>query len=141
LELAQNGLDASLAASLSEPLLQLQETVDSASDPIVVANLPGRATSAVRDLGIRIQQQIATKAAPPPPQPPAGGATEPSTPTPGPSEPPKKPEPVRQTRRVRPQDVAFVTVVHDLKEWDALRDKLDEKIRDLIQQGYDVDLS
>jgi len=28
-----------------------------------------------------------------------------------------------------------------LKEWDALRDKLDEKIRDLIQQGYDVDLS
>jgi hypothetical protein len=48
---------------------------------------------------------------------------------------------VRQTRRVRPQDVAFVTVVHDLKEWDALRDKLDEKIRDLIQQGYDVDLS
>ena len=141
LELAQNGLDASLATSLSEPLLQLQETVDSASDPIVVANLPGRATSAVRDLGIRIQQQIATKAAPPPPQPPAGGATESPTPTPGPSEPPKKPEPVRQTRRVRPQDVAFVTVVHDLKEWDALRDKLDEKIRDLIQQGYDVDLS
>jgi hypothetical protein len=141
LELAQNGLDASLAASLSEPLLQLLETVDSVSDPIVVANLPGRATSAVRDLGIRIQQQIAMKAAPPPPQPPAGGAPEPSTPTPGPSEPPKKPEPVRQTRRVRPQDVAFVTVVHDLKEWEGLRDKLDEKVRDLIQQGYDVDLS
>jgi hypothetical protein len=48
---------------------------------------------------------------------------------------------MRQTQRVRPQDVAFVTVVHDLKEWDALRDKLDEKVRDLIRRGYDVDLS
>jgi hypothetical protein len=28
-----------------------------------------------------------------------------------------------------------------LKEWEGLRDKLDEKVRDLIQQGYDVDLS
>jgi hypothetical protein len=108
---------------------------------IVVANLPGRATSAVRDLGIHIQHEIAKKVALPPPEPPAGDGTEPPTPTPRPSEPPKKPEPMRQTQRVRPQDVAFVTVVHDLKEWDALRDKLDEKVRDLIRRGYDVDLS
>jgi hypothetical protein len=118
----------------------LREAIDSSGDPVTVANLPSRAAEAVRALGLGIQREITKKAAQRPAKPTDGATQEAPPPDTGGAEPPHKPDPVRQARKVRPQDVAFVTVVHDLKEWDALRDKLDERVRELIRQGYDVDL-
>lgn len=139
-ELAEHNLDGDLADALSAPLLASREAIDSSGDPVTVANLPSRAAEAVRALGLGIQREITKKAAQRPAQPAGGATQEPPPPDTGGGEPPPKPEPVRQMRKVRPQDVAFVTIVHDLKEWDALRDKLDERVRELIRQGYDVDL-
>lgn len=141
-ELAQQNLDGDLANTLSTPLRALLETVDTAADPMILASLPSRAAESVRALGVNIQREIAKKNAAPPSSS-SGGGTQ-MQPTPPPSsgaKPSQKPEPIRPTRKVRPQDVAFVTVVHDVREWEALRDKLDERVRELIRQGYDVEFS
>jgi hypothetical protein len=143
-ELAQHNLDGQLVNKFAIPLRELRDTVDSASDPIIVANLPSRATEAVRTLGSSLQREISRKALPAPTLPGTGeGRQQPPMPPPSTSGSGQsnKPEPLKQTRKLRPQDVSFVTVIHDLKQWDALRDKLDERVRELIRQGYEVDLS
>jgi hypothetical protein len=142
-ELARQKLDAELATTLGAPLRALLDTVDTTVDPMKLANLPSRAAESVRALGLNIQREIAKQNATPPPSSLGGRIQQPPIPplTSGVSNPLPKAEPVRQTCKVCPQDVAFVTVVHNVTEWEALRDKLDERVRQLIQQGYDVDFS
>jgi len=132
-ELAQQKLEPQLVDELGKPIIVLRDSLDSETDPVAVSNLPARAAEAVRQLGVRIQREVAKKAVPPPS---AGGE---------PSEPPRadesRPKPTAKlVRKLRLQDVALVTVVHDIKEWDTFRDKLDERVRKLIRDGYDVDL-
>ncbi len=144
-ELAQQNLDGDLATELGKPLIAIRDGLDLETNPVTVSNLPSRAAEEVRRLGERIQREIAKKAVPPTPLPPAGGI-EPQPPSgePPPPQPPTgagpQPRASKPVRRLRVQDVAFVTVVHDVKDWDHLRDRLDERVRELIRQGYDVDL-
>jgi hypothetical protein len=132
-ELAQQKLEPQLVDELGKPIIVLRDSLDSETDPVAVSNLPARAAEAVRQLGVRIQREIAKKAVLPPS---AGGE---------PSEPPRadesRPKPTAKlVRKLRLQDVALVTVVHHIKERDTFRDKLDERVRKLIRDGYDVDL-
>lgn len=139
MELAQQNLDGNLASQLGRPLLTLLESLDSETDPVTVSSMPSRAAEAVRQLGISIQGEIAKRTASAPTVSPSGGQQPPTAETAS-SRPESTSQPVKQVRKVKPQDVALVTVIHDVKEWDALRDKLDERVRELIRQGYDVDL-
>ena len=48
-------------------------------------------------------------------------------------------KPQRKVRQLRTSEVAPVTVVRSEPEWEALRDKLDKRVRELLTE-YDVEL-
>jgi len=55
-----------------------------------------------------------------------------------PPEPP--PTPPREVRPVRATDVASATRVSTAQEWEQLSRKLDQRVRQLLDEGYDVEL-
>ena len=50
------------------------------------------------------------------------------------------PPPPRQVRPVRATDVASITRVSNTQEWEQLSKKLDQHVRKLLEEGYDVEL-
>jgi hypothetical protein len=116
-ELAQRQLDPAIAQDLAAPLVALQKSLETVTLPAQVAALPGRAAQAIRQLGVCIVQETARK------------------------EPEKfKPE-ARQVRSLRASDVATVTRVRNVAEWEELMTKLDQRVRSLLDEGYDVELN
>jgi hypothetical protein len=120
-DLTDRGLDAALESDLAKPLNDLLAGLDETNLPVRVAAFPDRAGQLIRALGIRIADEVRKK----------DNAGKPVS-----VQPPKK-----QVRQVRPSDVATVTRVTTVPEWEALRDKLDKRVRELIKEGCDVDLS
>jgi len=124
-DLAAQGLDAGLQADLAAPLEVLRDGLDAVTLPSQVAALPDRAAQAVRHLGQRLADEVRKKAKAETAK--AGEQDE--------------PKPARQSRPVRVSDVATVTRVSTEAEWDVLRDKLDKRVRQLLKEGYDVDVA
>ena len=124
-DLVAQGLDAALQDEMAAPLVTLRDGLDAVTLPTQVAALPDRAAQAVRQLGQRIADAVREKA-------------EAEAKKDGKK---REPQPPRQTRPVRVGDVATVTRVSTEAEWDALRDKLDKRVRQLLKEGYDVDVS
>jgi len=114
-ELAQRQLDPAIAQELAAPLVALQNGLETVTLPAQVAALPGRAAQAIRQLGVRIVQEMTRKE-------------------------PEKPE-ARQVRSLRASDVSTVTRVRNVAEWEELMAKLDQRVRSLLDEGYDVELS
>lgn len=114
-ELAQRQLDPLLAEEISKPLVALRDSLETVTLPAQVAALPGRAAQGVRQLGMRIVQETV-------------------------KEEPEKPEP-RQVRRICASDVSTVTRVRTEAEWEELVAKLDRRVRLLLDDGYDVELT
>jgi hypothetical protein len=46
----------------------------------------------------------------------------------------------RPRRQVRPSDVTTVTVVTSEVEWDILRNKLDQRVREMLAKGFHVEI-
>lgn len=114
-DLAQQQLDSELYGTLAQPLQVLRESLANEALPAQVAALPERAAQVIRRLGVELQSQVAAL----------------------------KPAPVLPTRpvqRLRPSDVTSVTRVTTPEEWTTLQAKLDERVRTLLDAGYDVDL-
>ena len=88
-----------------------------------MAAFPGRAANQVRKLGNRLTAEVQKKKDAEAKK--AGKRVE------------QKPE--REIRRVRPSEVATVTRVTNETEWNALRNKLDERVCELLKD-YDVEL-
>jgi hypothetical protein len=51
------------------------------------------------------------------------------------------PPPTRQVRMVRANEVATITRVSSETEWDQLKAKIDQRVRKLLADGFDVELS
>jgi hypothetical protein len=122
-DLQERGLDAELKNSLSTPLTVLCDSLDGETVPVRVAAFPGRARDLVRELGQTLVHE--QKKNQPPPDP--GKPDEPKPKT-------------RKVERLRVTDVASVTIVTDTEQWDALRDKLDQRVRQLLDNGSDVEI-
>ncbi|HLQ44051.1 MAG TPA: hypothetical protein VK137_04920, partial [Planctomycetaceae bacterium] len=128
-DLAERGLDGTLAESLSAPLIQLRDSLDATTLPSSVAAFPERARTLVRSLGQRIASEVAKKQRPHPPGTGQGGA----------GTPPTLP-PTRKVRVVRISEVATVTRISSKEEWIQLSSKLDQQVRKLLAEGVDVEL-
>ena len=127
-DLSERNLDGALQSSLSEPLVQLRDSLDAATVPSQVAAFPDRARQLVRNLGQRIAEEVAKKQrAERKPDGKSGSKTPPALPP-------------RQVRVVRATEVASVTRVSTKEEWEQLNKKLDQRVRQLLDDGYDVEL-
>lgn len=122
-ELAQRQLEPALAAPLAAPLAALHAELDGVALPAQVAALPGRAEAAVRQLGARLLQEVAK--------------VEESAQL---AESAKK-MPTRKVHRLRLIDAATVSLVRSVPEWEALMHKIDDRVRKLLNEGNDVELS
>lgn len=122
-DLAERQLDASLVDSLSLTLVQFRDSLDAATLPSQVAAFPERANGLIRSLGQRIADAVAAK------QKASGSASGKTT-----------PKPPREVRYVRATEVASVTRVASDKEWDHLKEKLDQRVRQLLADGFDVEI-
>ncbi len=120
-DLAERKLDESLCESLGAPLIQLQERLSEPARPAQVAGLVGKAEQLVRDLGQRIATEVRKKV----PVPGGNGGTPPTP---------------RQVRTLRATEVATVTRVANEDEWVELKQKLDQRVRQLLDEGYEVEL-
>lgn len=129
-ELAPREIDPAREDELAEPLIALRDSLDGTTLPAQVAALPNRASQCVRQLNVRLIQLQPAKTTYPKP-----GGTD--TAAEGRDEQP----PLRQVQRVRASDVTSVPIVRNTGEWEALKDKLDQRVRSWLDQGYDVELS
>jgi hypothetical protein len=127
-ELSDRSLDASLEATLSLPLVQLRDGLDAGTLPSQVAAFPERATALVRKLGQQIAEEVARKQRAEQKRPGHGEKT--TTP----------PPPPRKVRTVRATEVATVTRVTSVPEWESFRTKLDQHVQQLLADGFDVEL-
>jgi hypothetical protein len=123
-DLTQHALPADQLPKLTAPLTLFRDGLDGIALPAKVAGLPDQARRLVRHLG----QQIADLAVPPP--------SPPSDTSPHPDPPP----PPRQVRTLRLSEVSSVSRVRNEDEWRKLADRLDERVRRLLADGYDVEL-
>ena len=130
-EIAQVALDhlpADLAAhdlaveehreTLAAPLVGFLTLLDLESVPVKVKNLPDRARVLVRNLD-EVIRRLAEKQTPP---------IEP---------PPDQPRPVR---RLRVSDFVTSSRIHDATQWAAIRDTLDQAVRQAFQDNHDVEI-
>ncbi len=125
-DLSERNLDGALEPSLSASLVQLRDSLDAATMPAQVAAFPDRARQLLRNLGQRIAEEVAKKQrAEQKLAGKEGGKTLP---------------PPRKVRVVRATEVASVTRVSTEQEWDQLNTKLDQRVRQLLAEGYDVEL-
>ena len=118
-DLADRGLDASLEEGLAKPLNDFLATLDGTNQPVRVAAFPDRAGQLIRALGNRIGEEVRKK------------------------ELVSRPEVVvvqKEVRQVRPDDIAAITRVTTIAEWDAFRNKLDQRVRKLLDDGFEVEL-
>lgn len=123
-ELREYGLNGEVISTLSQPLVELRESIESVTQPARAASLPELAERSVRTLGERLAEELRRRV------PPAliGGSDEPAPPTP------------RPLRRLRLHDVATLTRFATPEEWKAFHDRLDDRVRRLLDEGYDVQL-
>jgi hypothetical protein len=126
-DLSERELDAALVSSLSQPLVQMRDNLEATTVPAQVAAFPERSDQLVRNLGQRIAEEVAKKKPKPKTGEKEGGKTPP-------------PKPHREVRLVRATDVASVTRVSTPLEWEQLNKKLDERVRKLLTDGFDVEL-
>ena len=120
-DLSEQQLDPALEESLARPLVQLRDDLGAETLPAQVAAFPSRAANQVRNLGNRIAAEVQKK-------------KEAEAKKAG-----KKVEPQRKVHQLRPSEVATLTLVTNEAEWEALRDKLDARVRELLKD-YDVEL-
>ena len=124
-DLSERELDGSLESTLAESLVKLQESLDGETLPATVAGFPDRARQLVRQLGQRIAEEAAKKQ-----KVPVGGN--------GPGG--NGPKPPKEVRVLRPTEIATITRVTNEQEWEQLSNKLDQRVRQLLDDGYDVEL-
>ncbi len=121
-DLAERGLDLSLAQGLAQPLEDEMDRLASVTLPAQVAALPARADLLIRQMGERIAELIRQKNIPP-------------------EEPKEEPKPAKPLKKLAVRDVATVTRVTTQQDWKSLQDKLDKQVTKLLNDGYEVELS
>lgn len=118
-EISSRGLEASFGEELVRPLKSLSESLDGVVIPSQVAFLPRQAEDAVKQAGSRIAREVERKK----PAAPGDGK-----------------EPPKPAQKLRISDVTTVTLVTSEQDWENLKNKLDERVRSLLRQGYRVEI-
>jgi len=95
--------------------------------PAQVAAFPDRARQLVHNLAQGITEEVAKKQRA---EHKPDGKTSGKTP----------PTPPRQVRVVRAADLVLVTRVSTEQEWEGLKTKLDQRVRQLLAEGFDVEI-
>ncbi|MBE0448223.1 MAG: BREX system P-loop protein BrxC [Actinobacteria bacterium] len=106
-----------LQQELSLPLEEFISSIDGEVDPVRVSMLPDRAEELVKSLGMAIQAE-----------------REKRKPKPEIERPPKP------VKRIRMADVTTMIRIQDEGQWDQVRDRLDEAVRNALASGNDVEL-
>jgi hypothetical protein len=134
LDAAKTRLPADCAERHLDPAVATQAVAD--LDPCAVAIAQAQTLGAAAGLANQLDAamrlaagRIATA---------AQAKTTPPTPT-GTTPPP--PAPVRKLRQVRPRDVDTVTRIASVEDWERFKTKLDTRVREALDNGYDVELS
>jgi hypothetical protein len=128
-DLSERNLDGALESSLAEPLVRLRDNLDAATVPAQVAAFPERARQLVRNLGQRIAEEVTRKQRAEQKSPRKESGTAQPLPPP------------REVRVVRATEVASVTRVSTQQEWERLSKNLDQRVRQLLDEGYDVEFA
>jgi len=123
-ELSQRGLNPELEEKLSLPLRQLKDSLDGVTVPAKAAALSQQVEAAIRRLGDQVLEEAAKKKA----------ETEPGDPG---AKEAREPRPVQ---RLRLSELVTVSRVTNPQEWDSLKDKMDKRVRSLLDKGFDVEL-
>ncbi|HPZ07039.1 MAG TPA: BREX system P-loop protein BrxC [Candidatus Eremiobacteraeota bacterium] len=122
-DLSRNGLDASLMDKLSEPLINFMQNIDNIIHPAQIAALPGQAEGKIQELAEELVRKIPVIE-----QEEHTGYIE---------------KPVKSSRKIKylhVKDITAVTRVTTEAEWEKLQGLLDKKVRQLLSEGYDVEL-
>ena len=126
-ELHERGIAAEREAELARPLQEFREGLPLLLTPGRVAVAADSARQLLRTLGRRLQELT-----PPPPAPPDDTG----------HPPPPDPEPVaKPVHFLHPTQLGSVTRITSLAEWETFQTKFDRRVRQLLEQGYDVDFS
>ena len=124
-DLAERSLDGGLETELAQPLVAFREGLDGATLPSQVAALDDHARRLVRELGQRIAREAARK------RPVEVHGT---------GDGDGVPAAERPVRYLQAGDVASITRVTNAVEWDELSHKLDQRVRQLLGEGFEVEL-
>ena len=113
-DLTQQQLEPGLYDELAHPLNVLRENLDAETLPARAAALPDQAAQTIRWLGVALQRKAAELKPDPTPK-------------------------LRPVQRLRISDVATVTRVTTVDDWQTLQSKLDAQVRALLADGKDVE--
>ena len=124
-DLREHVLPESLAVDLTKPLSDFIHQIPSVTSPAQVAALDSRAQEWVKSMGQRIvdEARLAKK--------------EPDSVVPMADQNSKH---ARAVKPLRATDVSTVTRVTDVDQWEAYVARLDKRVRQLLADGYDVEL-
>lgn len=117
-DLQANGLDEEIAGTLTGPLDDFVEALDSETEPSRVAALPQRARKIVGALGEAIRKEIEKRTS---------------------TLPDIKPKPAREVRTVRLSDITTLRRVRTEAEWEQILKRLDQRVRELLR-NFDVEM-
>lgn len=118
--LKANGLESTLVSKLSDPLNDFLQHLDDETRPIRVAALKNRANNLVENLRKAILHEIEKKQQS--------------------AEEPKISTPHKIIEKVHLADVSIIRRVKTVEEWEQIRNKLDKKVKNILQQGKEVEL-
>lgn len=113
-EMKGRGIDPDIAKEFSAPLREMLDSLNNVTVPAKTAALSGQAEAAIRRLGEKLSDVSYQQSAQPDSQHPI--------------------------HRLRAGEVATVTKIRTIEEWETIRDRLDARVRKLLEDGYDVEL-
>jgi len=117
--LKANGLEPEIGLKLSKPLTEFLNSLEEETVPTRVAVLPERAKSMVEELRRGIACEIDKRKR---------------------KKGPRDAITTKPVERVRVAEVFLVQRVRSVEEWEPLRDKLDERVQNILKEGKEVEL-
>jgi hypothetical protein len=135
-ELSQRGLSPDLESELSATLRKLLDGMDEITAPVKATALAQQVEAAIRAMGEKILRKAAEQAES---KAEVDETREDDAQSTQPQE--NRPAGARQIHILRVREVATVTRVATLDDWDRIRERLDTRVRELLNQGLKVELS
>lgn len=120
-DLKEHDLEPSLLETYAAPLREFEQKIAEDGSPVRILAHTMNAQELVRNVGQQILNEAQSNIAP--------TSTGNGTPTPS-----------GKLHRVRPTDVATVTRVSNVEQWEALQKRIDKRVRQLLNDGYEVEL-
>ncbi len=133
-ELDRRGLSSDLETELSAPLRNLRDGMDEITAPVKAAALAQQVEAAIRAVGEKILRKAAEQVeADAERDKPEEDAAQPAQPK------DKRPANSQRVHTLRVGEVVTVTRVATFEDWDKIKERLDTRVRELLNQGLQVE--